>query len=477
MPSGIGARHDVCYSLLRGLTTSALPEAAILLIGSLGLSGCVASSQSPPTRWTTGFWFWEGSSLDPAYSGETVDVLFAQVGTIRSEGARRPAAEPAERWFTYGRWPKQMPSARDYWLVYRYERQGVPGLPAAAQLAGEISNLRAEARERNLHVVGIQLDIDSPTSLLPRYAEFLSEVRKDLPEGFEISITALLDWFRSGTAINDVVKQVDEFVPQFYDIGDPAVFYRESAIAARIDPARWGPVFNRFHKRFRIGISSFGRARLIPNEAPAQTGYRRVAFYGDLQALDIAVNPAFELRAERNQAGETVLNYRATRKVRIDYTNVNLGDTFQFIVSTPEAIRAAVQSARQIKGSTPGWSSSAGRQNRKAGQCSRMRCWMRRARMPQARAGRTACTSCRETARPSSAWIFTWRAPARFRRAWRAIGFTPRRCWNIFCPRRTCRWTWSATRMWKSLCHPIAGAADCISGGPSACSIRNSRCR
>ena len=209
-----------------------------------------------------------------------------------------------------------MPAARDYWLVYRYERQGVPGQPAAVQLAGEISSLLAEARERNLHVVGIQLDIDSPTSLLPRYAEFLSEVRKDLPAGFEISITALLDWFRSGTAINDVIKQVDEFVPQFYDIGDPAVFYKESAIAARIDSAHWGPVFNRFHKRFRIGISSFGRVRLIPNEAPAQTGNRRIAFYGDLQRLDIATNPAFELRAERNRAEETVLKYRAMRKIR-----------------------------------------------------------------------------------------------------------------------------------------------------------------
>jgi len=331
-----------------------LPEAVLLLIGSLGLSGCVASSQSPPVRWTTGFWFWEGSSLDPAYSGETVDVLFAQVGTIRSDRDRRSAAEPAERWNTYGRWPDQMPPARDYWLVYRYERQGVPGLPAAVQLAGEISHLQAEARERNLHVVGIQLDIDSPTSALPRYAEFLREVRKDLPEGFEISITALLDWFRSGTAIDDVIKHVDKFVPQFYDIGDPAVFYRASAIAARIDSAHWGPLFNRFHKRFRIGISSFGRVRLIANETPAQTGYRRIAFYGDLQPLDVAVNPAFELRAERNQADETVLNYRATRKLRIDYTNINPGDTLQFIVSTPEAIRAAVYSAREIKGSNAG---------------------------------------------------------------------------------------------------------------------------
>jgi hypothetical protein len=130
--------------------------------------------------------------------------------------------------------------------------------------------------------------------------------------------------------------------------------HHQSAIAARIDSAHWGPVFNRFHKRFRIGISSFGRARLIPNEAPAQAGNRRIAFYGDLQPLDIATNPALELRAERNQAGETVLNYRAKRKLRIDYSNFNPGDTVQFIVSTPEAIRAAVHSAREIKGNNAG---------------------------------------------------------------------------------------------------------------------------
>jgi hypothetical protein len=332
-----------------------LPKAVLLLIGSLALSGCVASSQSPPVRWTAGFWFWDGSSLDPACSGDTVDVLFAQVGTIRSDSDRRAASGHAERWNTYGRWPDEMPAARDYWLVYRYERQGVPGEPAAEQLAGEIVGLLEQARERNLHVAGIQLDIDSPTSALPRYAEFLKEVRKNLPAGFGLSITALLDWFRGGTAIDDVIRQVDEFVPQFYDLADPAVFHGEGAIAARIDAANWGPVFNRFHKRFRIGISSFGRVRLVPNSAPGkQGGDSRIAFYGDLQPLDIAANPAFELRAERNRAEETVLNYRATRKVSVAYTRVTPGDTLQFIVSTPEAIRAAVQSAREIKGSNTG---------------------------------------------------------------------------------------------------------------------------
>jgi hypothetical protein len=331
-----------------------LSQASALLIASLGLSGCAVSwsSQPTPTRWTTGFWFWQGSALDPAYSGEASDVLFVQVGTIRKETAPFAGRSPAnstERWYAYGALPSELPPARDYWLVYRYAKQGVPDVQVASMLAEDISRLQADARERHLNVVGVQLDIDSPTSALPHYADFLREVRKGLPKGLEVSITALLDWFRNGTAINDVVTQVDEFVPQFYDVGEPAA-EGESAIAKRIDAARWAPIFNQFRKRFRIGISSFGRARVIPQEPHAQSPYRRLVYYGDLRPLDVATNAAFQLQAARNSAGETVLGYRATRKVQIGYERLEAGDTVQFIISTPDAIRAAVQSARKIKG-------------------------------------------------------------------------------------------------------------------------------
>jgi hypothetical protein len=332
-----------------------VPEVVLLLAASLGLSGCNASSQSPPPRWTSGFWFWSGSSLDPAYSGEALDVLFVQVGTISLETLPRFVRQQnvVGRWNAFGSFPRQMPAARDYWMVYRYERQGVPDLQVVPLLSEQISRLREEARERDLHLVGVQFDIDSPTSALPQYAAFLREVRKTLPPGFEISITALLDWFRNGTAADELVSSVDEFVPQFYDIGNPAAD-GEATIAARIDAARWGPLFNRFRKRFRIGVSSFGRARVIPHETPAQARFSEIRFYGDLRPLDVATKPAFELQANRNQAGETVLNYRANRKVRLGYERLGAGDTVQFIISTPDAIRAAVQSAREIKGHNAG---------------------------------------------------------------------------------------------------------------------------
>ncbi|MBN9656573.1 MAG: DUF3142 domain-containing protein [Acidobacteria bacterium] len=326
----------------------------LLFLASFTQSACRARRQPPPTGWTTGYWFWGGSDLDPTYSGKPVDVLFVQVGSIRSDNYAPPGAGPEVRWSAYGRLPDELPTARDYWLVYRYEQPGVPGPPAAPLLAEELTSLQSEARRRNLHVVGVQFDIDSPTSALSRYAEFLAAVRKGLPPGLEISITALLDWFRSGTSIASVLEQVDEFVPQFYDLGKREYGQRQFAIAAPIDSQRWDPVFNRFHKRFRIGISTFGRARLVHNAVPEQTGNYRVEFYGDLQPLDLATNPAFDLQTEHNQADETILNYRANRKLRLGYNEFELGDTFQFVISTPDSIRAALRGARQIKGYNAG---------------------------------------------------------------------------------------------------------------------------
>ncbi len=325
----------------------------LLFLASFPPSAGHATRQPPPTVRTTGYWFWEGSDLDPSYSGKPLDVLFVQVGSIRLDDYPRPGAGPAPRWYAYGQLPDELPPARDYWLVYRYESPGVPGLPAATVLAAELARLQSEARRRNLHVVGVQFDIDSPTSALPQYAAFLAAMRKVLPPGLEISITALLDWFRSGTAITGVVEQVDEFVPQFYDLGKIG-YEKQVAIAARINPQRWDPIFNRFQKRFRIGISTFGRTLLLHKPTPAQPDNYRVEYYGDIQPLDVATNPAFELHAERSQADETVLNYRAIRKLRIGYNDLQPGETFQFILSTPEAIRAALRGAGQIKGYNAG---------------------------------------------------------------------------------------------------------------------------
>ncbi len=325
---------------------------APLVLALSVLSGCGGAlhSQPPPQKWTTGFWTWQGNPPVAAPAGLTLDVLCLQAGEIYKIG--RPHAD---EWGVNGKLPENPAPAHEYWLVFRFDRQAVPDDAAAAPLAQRFSYLRALAQQRHWNVGGIQLDIDSPTNSLPQYAGFLREVRQNLAPGTQLSITALVDWFRDGTAVGSVIQQVDEFVPQFYDLGSAAQLSGARGIAAKFDGAKWGPVFNRFQKRYRIGISSFGRA--IPLSRPRQEagaslygGLAGPYIFNDVTPLSIGVSPAFALQTSRNDVGEIVLTYRATRKVTLGYNTFLPDDGIQFVIPTAESIGIAADSARHIGG-------------------------------------------------------------------------------------------------------------------------------
>ncbi len=169
----------------------------------------------------------------------------------------------------------------------------------------------------------------------------------------QLSVTALLDWFRDGTAVSEVIKATDEFVPQFYDVSDKSgqsgginlPLTQSTAIhpiAAKIASAEWATRFNKFGKRYRIGISSFGPSAVV------MAG--RVQVYGDLTPLAIGSNPAFALSAERTPARETILKYRANRKSIIFYATFEPGDLIEFVMPTPEAVSDATNNAKQMGG-------------------------------------------------------------------------------------------------------------------------------
>jgi hypothetical protein len=298
----------------------------LVLLASLGLSGCANALRSQTqavAKWQTGFWYWPGNRAEAAWAKTTPDVLFVRAGTIwKRESPLDVIRNQPAGWGVSGEWPDSLPPAREYWLVFREERAGVPDAAVASMLAERVSQLLDAARSWNLKIAGIQLDVDCPTGSLLAYADFLRETRKHLPENLGISITALLDWFRDGTSIADVIKETDEFVPQFYDVA--SIVKQGSSgdwhsIAAKIDASQWALRFNRFGKRFRIGVATFGRARYVPKPDANHTGYFGLRLYSDFTPMDIASNPAFDLRASRSDANQLVLSYLPVRKIRVGY--------------------------------------------------------------------------------------------------------------------------------------------------------------
>jgi hypothetical protein len=299
----------------------------------LFLSGCTMADSHPPAPaapLSTGFWYWDRDTRNARPTGAAVDDLFVLACNFDSS----PGAG--------GYWaeiPEYLPAARAYWLVLRWEGPGVPAPELLPPLTAALNSLRNQADQRRLPIAGFQFDVDSPTASLPAYAEFLGAVRRQLPAGTQLSITALLDWFRPSTAIAAVVAQTDEFVPQFYDTAESG-----RAIAAPLEAARWGPVFNRFRKPFRIGISTFGRARRLND----RSGYG--ALYHDIGPLDVAFVPGLTLQPSTSPAGELLLNCSSRRAFRAQYNPVEPGVTLQFILPTYESVARATAAARSMGG-------------------------------------------------------------------------------------------------------------------------------
>jgi len=300
-------------------------------------SGCGSrpAERRPLPKWEFGFWHW-GETAAPVPNGTAPpDHLYVHVGRFENQrffGSKVP-------WQVYGNIPERLPIAKTYWLVFRFDSHTVPAVASVPVLMQTVGELKEEARTRGIRLAGIQLDIDVPTSALRDYATYLKAVRKGLSPDFELSITALLDWFRAGTWVGNVVDAVDEFVPQFYDLQARGSISRPSTIGAFIDAEKWRPLFNLYGKRFRIGVSTFGRSKLIPAGKPS---------WVDLKPLDVAMDPAFVMETSETESKETILRFRAARNTRISYTEFAQNEGVEFILSTPDAIRTAVKQAKKM---------------------------------------------------------------------------------------------------------------------------------
>jgi hypothetical protein len=123
---------------------------------------------------------------------------------------------------------------------------------------------------RHTQVLGVQLDFDARTQNLDQYADFLRQVRRDLPAAYGLGVTGLLDWATGGdpASLESLRGVVDEIVFQTYQgrrtiPSYPA--YLQSLAKLRL-PFKIGLVENgawdRRHERL-LGLSGHYRGAVV----------------------------------------------------------------------------------------------------------------------------------------------------------------------------------------------------------------------
>ncbi|MDH2432024.1 DUF3142 domain-containing protein [Pokkaliibacter sp. MBI-7] len=161
-----------------------------------------AEVQAPQYRQ---FWLWAGVKPQPVLQqAEQLYVLQGQINGNASGQVSFSRQGPAV--------VRAVGQAR-VWLAYR-----VRTLQWDDSIVLSIRNQLQYWQQAGRTPVGIQLDFDAGSYQLGRYADFLRQLREQLPAQYRLSITGLLDWTRTGdvATLNSLTGTVDELVVQTY---------------------------------------------------------------------------------------------------------------------------------------------------------------------------------------------------------------------------------------------------------------------
>src|SRR5437868_2393250 len=125
----------------------------ILLLGS-AMTIAIASwawtgqARSAERKWATGFWYWSANPPATRESATMTDALFFYSGEV--------AAAPVGRGWESRTWlVDNLPKAKEYWAVIRFDRQGVPKPAAIPALVSHIAELRVQGERRHIRLTGI----------------------------------------------------------------------------------------------------------------------------------------------------------------------------------------------------------------------------------------------------------------------------------------------------------------------------------
>lgn len=267
-----------------------LGAAAVIL--AIRIGGWWRERNRPLPPLEIALWYWhQPFHLEPsdakALQAAGVRQLFVRAGTFRKEGLEAKLILP-EKWAGRSEGLQiHLVFNLDYTLVEAFENLPLEGL--ARSLQTQIVQERGRAEQAGIPVVGIELDFDCPTRLLPRYADLLHRLRPALhSERSALSITALPTWF-GNSAIEKVQAETDFTVPQYYEPQIPKTLNEFATVSRLALPERGLAQAGRRGASFYAGLPAYGHALIYDDKGKLLGTYR------SMNALQAMSHPSFRL--------------------------------------------------------------------------------------------------------------------------------------------------------------------------------------
>jgi hypothetical protein len=306
------------------------------------------------------FWAWRNQTPSAAEVERAVrethaSAIFLRAGQIHQEDdGRLRRVRPVT-----GNFPRGV----ELHLVYNSTRAVLNGFERIepAELARVIAEAYGEdtarAAREGARVVGLQLDLDAPTRLLPHYARILRATRESLPQGVKLSVTGLPTWMESGE-LGETLEAVDFWIPQCYGARIPERLSQATPISSPQDVALAVARARALGRPFFAGLAAYGYAILYDVRGAL------VTIRGDLDPALVARDVNFELierkpfaaqaqpRADDEAAIESEWRYvyRARADVVVDNLAVRAGETLMIDVPSAGALRASARLVRMEAG-------------------------------------------------------------------------------------------------------------------------------
>lgn len=209
-----------------------------------------------------------------------------------------------------------------------------------------------KANESAATVVGVQLDIDFPTRLLPKYTELLEALHAQLPANTKLSITGLPTWMNS-PKLKETLAKVDFWIPQCYGTEIPKQLARLSPISNLEQVSQAVETSRLLGYPFYAGLSAYGYAARYSKNG------NFIQIRGDIDPAKIITNPSLELVERQSFAAKEGVNlsanewcylYRVREDFVLDGLNLKVGESLILDLPTSEALRTNIQKVREIAG-------------------------------------------------------------------------------------------------------------------------------